>query len=131
MAARKSLLPIFLLFVSVNGLSIVFRERMEARGFDVDLIIWANLILCALTLFSHYLLYKGMRARTTAGFLKAVYGSFLFKLLLVGGAVAVYVFTHRDTANKASLITSMMLYLVYTAVEVRSLLKLSRPQKNA
>lgn len=131
MAARKSLLPIFLLFVIVNGLSIVFRERLESRGFDIDLIIWANLILCALTLFSHYLLYKGMRARTTAGFLKAVYGSFLFKLLLVGGLVATYVFTHRDSANKASLISSMVLYLVYTAVEVRSLLMLSRPQKNA
>jgi hydrogenase-4 membrane subunit HyfE len=131
MAARISLLPIFLLFVSVNALTIAFRERLEARDFDADLIIWSNLILCALTLFSHYLLYKGMRARTTAGFLKAVYGSFLFKLLLVGGLVAVYVFTHRETANKASLITSMVLYLVYTAVEVRSLLMLSRPQKNA
>jgi hypothetical protein len=131
MAARKSLLPIFLLFVSVNAIVIVFRERLETRGFDVDLIIWANLLLCGLTLFSHYLLYKGMRARTTAGFLKAVYGSFLFKLVLVAGLVAVYVFTHRDTANKGSLITSMVLYLCYTFVEVRSLLKLSRPQNHA
>lgn len=131
MAARKSLLPIFLLFVSVNALSIVFRERLESWGFDVDLVIWANLVLCGLTIFSHYLLYKGMRARTTAGFLKSVYGSFLFKLVLVAGLVAVYVFTHRDDANKASLITSMVLYLLYTFVEVRSLLKISRPQKHA
>ena len=131
MAARKSLLPIYFLFVTINVLSIVFRDRLESRSFDVDLVIWANLILCGLTLFSHYLLYKGMRAQTTAGFLKAVYGSFLFKLVLVAGLVAVYVFTHRDTANKASLITAMVLYLLYTFVEVRSLLKLSRPNKHA
>lgn len=131
MAARKSLLPIFLLFVSVNALFIVFRGRLESRGYDVDLVIWANLILCGLTLFSYYMLYKGMRAKTTAGFLKAVYGSFLFKLVLVAGLVATYVFTHRDAANKASLITSMVLYLLYTFVEIRSLLKISRPQKHA
>jgi hypothetical protein len=131
MAARKSLLPIFLLFVSVNALAILFRAQLESRGFDVDLAMWANLILCGLTLFSHYLLYKGMRAETTAGFLKAVYGSFLFKLVLVAGLVAVYVLTHRETANKASLIASMVLYLLYTFVEIRSLLKLSRPNKHA
>jgi H+/gluconate symporter-like permease len=131
MAARKSLFPLFLLFVSINGLSILFRRRLEPLGFDVNLLIVANLILCALTFVSFYILYKGMKASTTAGFLKSVYGSFLLKLILVAGLVFGYVMTNRDGVNKPSLIASMFLYLVYTFVETRSLLKISRRKEHA
>lgn len=131
MAARKSLFPLFLLFVSMNALSILFRRRLEPLGFDVNLLIVANLILCALTFASFYILYKGMKASTTAGFLKSVYGSFLLKLILVAGLVFGYVMTNRDGVNKPSLIASMFLYLVYTFVETRSLLKISRRKEHA
>lgn len=130
MAVRKSLFPLFLLFVSVNALSILFRRRLEPLGFDVNLLIVANLILCALTFASFYIHYKGMKARTTAGFLKSVYGSFLLKLILVAGLVFGYVMMNRDGVNKPSLIASMFLYLVYTFVETRSLLKISRRKEH-
>jgi hypothetical protein len=131
MAVRKSLMPMFLLFVSMNALAIVFRNRLERSGFDVDLLLIANLVLCALTFFSFYILYKGMKASTTAGFLKSVYGSFLLKLIFVAGLVFGYVMIQKAEVNKASLISSMFLYLVYTFVETRGLLKLSRLNKNA
>lgn len=130
MAVRKSLLPMFLLFVVVNGLVIVFRHRLESKGFDADLLLIANLILCALTFFSFYILYKGMKASSTAGFLKSVYGSFLLKLVLVAGLVFGYVMIRKSDVNKASLISAMFLYLLYTFVETRSLLKLSGQKKN-
>jgi hypothetical protein len=131
MAVRQSLLPIFLFFVLVNGLATVFRTRLEGLGYDIDVLLIANLLLCAMTSFSFYLLYKGMKASTTAGFLKSVYGSFIFKLVLVASLVLGYVFLMKDQVNKHSLITAMFLYLVYTFVETRSLLKLFRQKKNA
>jgi H+/gluconate symporter-like permease len=131
MAARKSLFPFFLLFVSVNAMSIIFRKRLEPLGFDVDLLMIANFILCILTSVSFYILYKGMKASTTAGFLKSVYGSFLLKLILVAGLVFGYVMMSGPTVNKPSLITSMFLYLVYTFVETRGLLKISRRKEHA
>lgn len=130
MAVRKSLLPMFLVFVGMNGLVIVFRQKLEGIGFDADLLLMANLILCALTCGSFYILYKGMNASSTAGFLKSVYGSFLLKLILVAGLVFGYVMLRKSDVNKASLISAMFLYLVYTFVETRSLLKLSSQKKN-
>jgi hypothetical protein len=115
----------------MNALAIVFRNRLERSGFDVDLLLISNLVLCTLTFFSFYILYKGMKASTTAGFLKSVYGSFLLKLILVAGLVFGYVMFQKAEVNKASLISSMFLYLVYTFVETRGLLKLSRLNKNA
>ena len=131
MAVRQSLLPIFLFFVVINGLAIVFRVRLEGMGYDIDVLLIANLLLCAMTSFSFYLLYKGMKAATTAGFLKSVYGSFMFKLVLVASLVFGYVFFMKEQVNKHSLITAMFLYLVYTFVETRSLLRLFRQKKNA
>jgi len=84
-----------------------------------------------MTSFSFYLLYKGMKSATTAGFLKSVYGSFMFKLVLVASLVFGYVFFMKEKVNKHSLITAMFLYLVYTFVETRSLLRLFQQKKNA
>lgn len=121
----------FLLFVVVNGLAIVFRARLEAMGYNVDVLLLANLLLCLMTFISFYFLYQGMKAATTAGFLKSVYGSFMFKLVLIASLVFGYVYFMKERVNKHALITAMFLYLVYTFIETRSLLGLFRRKKNA
>ena len=83
MAVRKSLMPLFFLFVVINSLAIVFRGRMTSLGFDTNVLLIGNFLLCSITFFSFYMQYKGMKAVTTAGFLRSVYGSFMIKLLLV------------------------------------------------
>lgn len=131
MAVRKSLMPFFFLFVVINSLSIVFRGRMTALGFDTNVLLIGNFLLCSITFFSFYMQYKGMKAVTTAGFLRSVYGSFMIKLLLVALIVFGYAFTYKDNINKPSLFTCMFLYLVYTFMETRALLKLSKNKSNA
>ena len=131
MAVRKSLMPLFFLFVVINSLAIVFRGRMTAMGFDTNVLLIGNFFLCALTFFSFYMLYKGMKAATTAGFLRSVYGSFMIKLLLVALLVLGYAFLYKENINKPSLFTCMFLYLVYTFIETRALLKLSKKSTNA
>lgn len=131
MAVRKSLLPLFFLFVIINSLAIVFRSRLTSMGFDIDVLLIGNLFLCCLTFFSFYMLYKGMKAATTAGFLRSVYGSFIIKLLLVAFIVFAYAFLFKEKINKPSLFSCMFLYLVYTFIETRGLLRLSKLKKHA
>lgn len=131
MAVRKSLTPLFFLFVVVNTIGIVFRVRLTDNGFDADVLLIGNLFLCAMTSLSFYLLQKGMKATTTAGFLRSVYGSFMMKFLLVILVVFGYAFLFTDKINKPSLFTCMFLYLVYTFLETRALLKLSKNTNHA
>lgn len=131
MAVRKSLFPIFFLFVMINSLAIVFRTRLTNAGFDTDVLLLGNFFLCALTSFSFYMLYKGMKAATTAGFLRSVYGSFIIKLLLVALVVFGYAFMFKEEINKPALFSCMFLYLLYTFIETRGLLKLSKLKSNA
>lgn len=131
MAVRKALLPIFFLFVMINSMAIVFRNRLTRAGFDIDVLLLGNFFLCALTSFSFYMLYKGMKASTTAGFLRSVYGSFIIKLILVAIAVFGYAFMFKENINKPALFSCMFLYLVYTFFETRGLLKLSKLKTHA
>lgn len=131
MAVRKSLVPLFFLFVVVNTIGIVFRVRLTERGFDANVLLIGNFFLCAMTAFSFYLLHKGMKSTTTAGFLRSVYGSFMMKFLLVIVVVFGYAFFYSDKINKPSLFTCMFLYLVYTFIETRALLKLSKNTNHA
>lgn len=131
MAVRKSLMPFFFLFVVINSLAIVFRGRMTSLGFDTNVLLIGNFLLCSITFFSFYMLYKGMKASTTAGFLRSVYGSFMIKLLLVALMVFGYAFMYKENINKPSLFTCMFLYLLYTFIETRALLKLSKKNSNA
>jgi hypothetical protein len=108
-----------------------FRARLEKWGFDIEVMLIGNLVLCIITLLSFYMLNKGLHATSTAGFLRSVYGSFMIKLFLVAAMVFGYVFVNKENINKPALFTCMFLYLVYSFVEIRGLLKLSKEKTDA
>ena len=131
MAFKKSLFPIFAFFVLINTLAILLRQRLETSGFDIDVLLIGNLFLCILTAVSYALLHKGMQAATTAGFLRAVYGSFIAKFMLVAVVVLTYAFIQKDQLNKPALFTCMALYLFYTFLETWALIKLTKKGEDA
>jgi hypothetical protein len=118
--------PIVLLFIVLNALIIVFRRSLTSEGFFVDFLIIGNIILFAMTLLSFFLLYRGLKATSTPAFLRSVYGSFMVKFFIVLVAVFGYAFMNKGNLNKHSLFTLMFLYLVYTFLEIKTLMKLSR-----
>ncbi|HSF45018.1 MAG TPA: hypothetical protein VLA58_03380 [Chitinophagaceae bacterium] len=118
--------PIILLFVILNAFIIVFRRSLTSEGFNVDMLIVGNIILFAITILSFILLSKGMKASTTPAFLRSVYGSFMVKFFIVGITVFSYAFLSKANLNKPGLFTLMFLYLIYTFLEIRTLMKLSR-----
>jgi len=118
--------PIILLFIILNALIIVFRRSLTSEGFNVDMLIIGNIVLFGITMLSFFLLSKGMKASTTPAFLRSVYGSFMAKFFIVAITVFGYAFFAKTNLNKPGLFTLMFLYLVYTFLEIKTLLKLSR-----
>lgn len=115
-----------MLFFILNALVVVFRRSLASEGFFVDLLIFGNFILFGITLLSFFLLHRGMKASSTPAFLRSVYGSFMVKFLVVLVAVFGYAYAAKGNLNKHSLFTLMFLYLVYTFLEIKTLMKLSR-----
>ncbi|HLO79628.1 MAG TPA: hypothetical protein VK166_01645 [Chitinophagaceae bacterium] len=118
--------PIILLFIILNAFIIVFRRSLTSEEFNVDMLIIGNIILFGITMLSFVLLSRGMKASSTPAFLRSIYGSFMIKFFIVAIAVFGYAFSAKANLNKPGLFTLMFLYLVYTFLEIRTLMKLSR-----
>jgi hypothetical protein len=118
--------PIILLFIILNAFIIVFRRSLTTEGFNVDMLIIGHIILFGITMLSFILLSKGMKATSTPAFLRSIYGSFMIKFLIVAVSVFGYAFYAKANLNKPGLFTLMFLYLVYTFLEIKTLMKLSR-----
>ena len=122
--------PVIIFFIILNALIVVFRQKLSSMGFNVDILIIGNIIVFAMTIVSLFLLGKGLKATNTQAFLRSVYGSFMIKFFLVLITVFSYGYFNKGNLNKQSLFTMMFLYLVYTFIEIRALLKLSKNGNN-
>ncbi len=118
--------PIILLFIILNAFIIVFRRSLTSEGFSVDMLIIGNIILFGITMISFILLSRGMKATSTPAFLRSIYGSFMIKFFIVAVSVFGYAYFAKANLNKPGLFTLMFLYLVYTFLEIKTLMKLSR-----
>lgn len=121
---RKALRPILILFIAVNVFCAVLFNWIRSTGINPDVLLVGNLIVCMLTYLSFYLLYNGLKAKSTAGFLSSVYSSFLIKLFVAGIIVFVYAKMSAGNMNMPAVFTSMVLYLVYMFIELKGLLTL-------
>jgi hypothetical protein len=126
MTLSKALRPIIILFVAINLLGITFYTNFATIGLDPDVFLVGNLFVCTITVFSFWMLLRGMKARTTAGFLSSVYSSFIIKLVLSGMLVVAYAKLKGASINTPAVFSSLFLYLLYTFLEVRGLLALIR-----
>ncbi|MFN5932122.1 MAG: hypothetical protein ACK42F_11090, partial [Sphingobacteriales bacterium] len=115
--------PILLLFLLIIAVFIIFKPWLHSIGFDVHMLTIGNGIIFLMTFLSSKLLLGSMKAANSASFLRGVYGSFLIKFLIVAIAVLVYAFIKRSNVNKIGIFTLMGIYLVYTYIEISSLLK--------
>lgn len=128
---HKAYFPIVLLFILLNGLILTAKTFLQSRGFDREFLIWANLFLFLLSIGGFLLQRKGLRSTNPQAFVRGVYASMIFKMFVTMAVVLIYFFIVGSKVNKPALFTAMGLYIVYTAVEVTSLMKLARKKKNA
>lgn len=126
----KSLVPVLLFFVALNGFFISGKHMLERWGVDQDVVIIGNLLLFVITLLSFALAQKGLKNPNPHAFVRSVYTSMMIKLFICIIAAFIYISMFRDNLNKPALFTCMGLYLVYTFMEVSILMKLLRRKTN-
>jgi hypothetical protein len=122
----KSFRPIVVVFVVVSVLLLAAHDRLAAQwNMDYRVVLVGNAVLFLATAFSFYLYSKALRNSNTQLFLRMMYSSLLVKMVSVLAAILLYLFMSRDV-NKAGIIGSLVLYVVYTYVEVKVLIRLSK-----
>jgi len=132
---RKSWLrqPLTYFWIFSNFLILIldWKNIFKDSGIDATVILFGNFILFAVTILSYWMMQRSFKSTNAQSFMRAMYGSFLAKFFVVAISAFVYIMVAKKEVNKPGLFICMGLYIVYTFLEVRSLMKMLKQKKNA
>ncbi|MGZ5286885.1 MAG: hypothetical protein ACXWV0_06120 [Flavisolibacter sp.] len=123
-------IPVILVFIILNALFIAGRSPLEKWGADQTVLILGNTFIFLITLVSFFIARRGLKNPNPNVFMRSVMGSIMIKMLLVVILAFIYISMYKKGINKPALFTCMGLYLVYTFIEVRSLMNLLKQKSN-
>lgn len=119
-------IPHLILAVIVLVVTFVFRDWLLSKEVNTNFILGANLALLILSLAGLVIQSRGVSSTNHNAFLRGIYSSLLLKMFLIVGAILVYIIVIGGQINKAAILISMGLYIIYTGLEVKQLMKLVR-----
>ena len=129
-AGYRSTYPLIFLFVFiflvVAGAMVFFNDR----GIDFRVIGAANCLLFMMSLLVFLMQHRAMQHTNPNVFIRSVMAGMMIKMGIVAAAVMAYVLLAGKNANKPAVYISLLLYLVYLAMEVAAVMKLNK-KKNA
>ncbi|MCR6719828.1 MAG: hypothetical protein NVV59_05915 [Chitinophagaceae bacterium] len=123
--------PVLIIFLMLNTFFLLGREWLQNKGFNTDVLVIANIFLVLLAIVSFLMTRRSLDAKNPNVFVRAIYGSFLMKFFAIAILAFVYIVViSKKEVNKPALYASLGLYVLYTVLEVRSLLQLLKKPKN-
>jgi hypothetical protein len=126
----RSFRPLLLIFIVTTALFLINRARLSQWDIDVDVLIIGNLVLFAATAVSFFLFTRSLNSKNPQAVVRTVYSGVLSKMMICLVTVFIYISIAGKGVNKAGVIGCMFLYLLYTTIEVVTLMKLSKQKKN-
>jgi hypothetical protein len=128
---KKVYLPVQLFFLIVGLLVIVCKNWLVKWGVDYKVLTSGNLLLFLVTVYSLYFYQRAISHPSTTGFLRNTYSGIMIKLFVCMIVVFIYALTMKGNINQGALFSCIFLYLVYSILEMRSLLRWNKERKNA
>ena len=123
----KSFWPIAAIFIIVALLALTAHSWLaEQWKMDYLVLLVGNTVLFLATAFSFYLYSKALHNKNTQVFLRMMYSSLLVKMVFCLAATLLYLFVAGKGVNKAAILACFALYMVYTYMEVKVLMRLSK-----
>lgn len=128
---KKLFLPVIVVFIILNALITIFKHFLINKGFDYEFLLIANLFFFILSIAGFFLQSRGLQSDNPNAFVRGVYSSILLKLFVCIIAVTIYAFLKAKSINMSAIFFSMGLYIIYTSIEVATLMKVAKGKTNA
>jgi len=128
---RRPFLPILVIFVLVSIILVAAGPWFDAQNIDHLVLLTGNAILFLATALSFYLYNKALHHDNIQVFLRMMYSSLLLKMGFGIAATLLYVYFAGKSVSKAAVLGCFALYIVYTFMEVKVLMRQSKLKKNA
>lgn len=123
---NKTFLPLLLLFLGLTVVFFLLRLSFHDVPVDYRVLIGGNCLLFIVGIISSGMNIRAMKHQQTQGFLRLVYGAFLFKFFVLAIAAFVYIAVFKKMISKPALFGCLGLYFIYTFIEMRSVMKMSK-----
>lgn len=123
--------PLILVFVFLTAFFISAKDWLDKKGVSQDVLIGGNLILFIVSLAAFVITARALRSSNPQAFVRAMYGSFIIKFFVLAVAAFIYIMMAKKNVNKPALIACAGLYIIYTGIETRALMKLLKQKKDA
>ena len=129
--AFRAFRPILIVFILFNAFFLFGKSILGKWSADQNVLILGNLILFTATAISYYFYAKSFQNNNAHAFVRMITAGMFIKLLLCLGTAFIYIMLAGKEVNLGGVIGCMILYMVYTFIEVSALMKLSKKNKNA
>jgi hypothetical protein len=121
---RSPIFPIVFFFIITTGFFVSTKKLFERYEIDQEVVIIGNLVLFAVTFLSFLIGKKTFDSSNPQAFVRGIILGTMLKLLICAVAAFVYIMMFRENLNKMALVICMVLYIIYTFIEVTALKKL-------
>lgn len=125
-SSNKWLRPIILVFVLLNGFLFGARSLLLRKGVDVDVLLVANILFVLLAAGAFLWQRRAMANSNPNVFIRGVMSTMMLRMFIVAIAAVVYTLLSGNAFNRSAVFISLLIYLVYLAVEVGVIMKLNR-----
>ena len=126
----RSVLPLFISFFVLTAVILAASLLYANKGIDYVAVMSANCLFFLISLFVFRMQYMAMQNTNPNVFIRSVMGGTLIKVFACLVAVVAYYFLSGTAFNKPAVYVSMVIYIIYLMVEVRTIMKLNK-SKNA
>lgn len=126
----KTALPLFISFFVLSAIIFAGNIFFSGRGIDYRVLMGGNCVFFLVSLFVFRMQYVSMYNSNPNVFIRTVISGMVIKMFACVIAVVAYYFISRPAFNKPAVYASMVIYVVYLVVEVKTIMKLNKT-KNA
>jgi heme/copper-type cytochrome/quinol oxidase subunit 3 len=122
----KKTIPLFICFVIVNCTVIPLKNWLQNHQINADVIIVANCLLFILSSINIALHKIALQNKNPNAAVRSVMGGTLIKLMVISISILIYLFIAGEKRNSYGIFCGMILYLIYSIIEVRIATKMKR-----
>jgi hypothetical protein len=126
----KVVFPLFISFLVLTAIIFAAYIFYADKGIDYAVVMGGNCLFFLISLFVFRMQYLAMYNANPNVFIRSVMGGMIIKVFACVIAIVAYYFISGAAFNKPAVYASMVIYIVYLVVEVKTIMKLNKT-KNA
>jgi len=127
----QSVRLLLIIFVLLTVFLISVKGWLDKNSVEFIVLIAGNTLLFIVSVSAYYSIYKSLDSSNPQSFVRAMYVSFIIKFFTLAIAAFIYILAAKNNVNKPALLACAGLYIIYTFIETKELMKLLKQKKNA